>query len=1005
MKRSWSADELIEHATLLPSELELVNRQVSKEKEDHTQLGMACVLKYLQFNGYFPAAKNAVPWPVVNFLAQQLSVPPELYLKYDWHSRTLKRHRAQIRAALGYRPIDQGLTQELLEWLTQQINGLEQTLPDLKAKAYQYLRQAKIELPAPKYLERLVRSVLHQYERNVFGELAQKLSPACRIGLDRLLRIKGSHRDNVESVESANQPLENLFWRELKTDPAQLSLDSLLTLISKLKRLRQLDLPASLFQGLSPKTLQRLRQRAAVEGLDELKRHPLTIRYSLLAVFCHCRRAELTDYLVELLCDIVHKVGQSAVKRTEREMLRELRTTHKLNRRDALLLKIMQAVLAEPDKSVRELIYPLVGGESAAAELVVELENLSPAFRRQVQSRMRESYRLHYRRLLPPLLDALEFKTNAEEDKPLLEALALIKRYLGMGGQHYPPGEKVPLAGAVRPSRQEALWQTDSQGQRCIERVGYEMAVLELLREKLRSKAVWVAEASRYQNPEQDLPQDFEAKKSEYFAKLGQPVAAEEFVKALKQELKEALDGLEQNLPTNPKVKISERKGGWIGLSPLTAEAEPIELSRLKAEVARRWGMNNLLDILKETDLRLGFSELFKSATVRENLDRPVLQKRLLLCLYALGTNSGLKRISNSDHGENYDDLLYVRQRYILKDYLRAATSQVANAIFAARQPLIWGETSTTCASDSTLFGTWDGNLLARWHPRYKEKGVLVYWHVERKAVCVYSQLKSCASSEAAAMLQGLLSHQTELSIERHFVDTHGQSEVAFGFCRLLGFELMPRLKNIYAQKLYLAQAEAKTDELYPNLAPILKRAIKWELISEHYESLVKYAIALKNGLVEAEVLLRRFTSNAPSQSVFAAMAELGKAVKTIFLCRYLSDESLRQEIHAGLCTIENWNGANDFIFFGKGGDLTASQRQEQELSMLALHLLQISLIYINTLMLQSVLSEKEWYSRLATEDWRGLTPLFYLHINPYGSFHLKMEERLRIGGEEEEVA
>lgn len=70
MKRSWSAEELVEHATLLPSELELVNRQVSKEKEDHTRLGMTCVLKYLQFNGFFPAAKHDVPWPVVNFLAQ-----------------------------------------------------------------------------------------------------------------------------------------------------------------------------------------------------------------------------------------------------------------------------------------------------------------------------------------------------------------------------------------------------------------------------------------------------------------------------------------------------------------------------------------------------------------------------------------------------------------------------------------------------------------------------------------------------------------------------------------------------------------------------------------------------------------------------------------------------------------------------------------------------------------------------------------------------------------------
>ena len=42
--------------------------------------------------------------------------------------------------------------------------------------------------------------------------------------------------------------------------------------------------------------------------------------------------------------------------------------------------------------------------------------------------------------------------------------------------------------------------------------------------------------------------------------------------------------------------------------------------------------------------------------------------------------------------------------------------------------------------------------------------------------------------------------HCTEMKVEKQFVDTHGQNEVAFGFCHLLGFGLMPRLKNIYAQ-------------------------------------------------------------------------------------------------------------------------------------------------------------------------------------------------------------
>jgi TnpA family transposase len=58
--------------------------------------------------------------------------------------------------------------------------------------------------------------------------------------------------------------------------------------------------------------------------------------------------------------------------------------------------------------------------------------------------------------------------------------------------------------------------------------------------------------------------------------------------------------------------------------------------------------------------------------------------------------------------------------------------------------------------------------------------------------VCIYSQLKSCSSSEVAAMIEGLLRHCTDTN----YVDTHGVSVVGFGFTELLGFRLLPRLKK-----------------------------------------------------------------------------------------------------------------------------------------------------------------------------------------------------------------
>jgi len=535
--------------------------------------------------------------------------------------------------------------------------------------------------------------------------------------------------------------------------------------------------------------------------------------------------------------------------------------------------------------------------------------------------------------------------------------------------------------------------EADAAGDVRINRINYELCVLQTLREKLRCKEVWVEGSDRYRNPEEDLPADFEIRRDQYYEALRLPLDADSFITELQGELRDGLSLLEQGLPKNQHVQILSKGDGWIALSPLDAQPAPPSLLMLKSELSGRWPMTSLLDMLKEADIRVGFTETFKSPTAWESLERAILQPRLLLCLYGLGTNTGLKRMSAGEHGASYKDLLYVRRRFINKDHLRAAIRQVVNAIFRVRHPDIWGEGTTACASDSKKFGAWDQNLMTEWHVRYGGRGVMIYWHIERKSTCIYSQLKNCSSSEVAAMIEGVLRHCTEMSVNRQYVDSHGQSTVAFAFCRLLGFDLLPRLKAIHKQKLYRAD---KLDE-YPNLQPVLKRAIDWKLIKQQYDQMVKYATALRLGTAETEAILRRFTRSNLQHPTYKALAELGKAIKTIFLCRYLHELELRREIHEGLNVIEHWNSVNGFILYGKGGEFATNRREDQEITMLSLHLLQLCLVYINTLMMQRVLSEPQWQGRMQPEDLRALTPLVYGHVTPYGTFRLDMSKRLEI--------
>ncbi|MFE4667458.1 Tn3 family transposase [Streptomyces sp. NPDC056716] len=76
-------------------------------------------------------------------------------------------------------------------------------------------------------------------------------------------------------------------------------------------------------------------------------------------------------------------------------------------------------------------------------------------------------------------------------------------------------------------------------------------------------------------------------------------------------------------------------------------------------------------------------------------------------------------------------------------------------------------------------------------------------------------------------------------------------------------------------------------------------------------------------------------------------------------------------------------------------GAVRGPAEESQEVSMLALHLLQSALVHVNTLLMQEVLADPRWADKLTDADRRALSPLFWTHVNPYGRFELDMNSRL----------
>jgi len=966
MKLFWDQSELELNFTLNAEETKLLAKRT-----DTNKLGLAILLKYVQLEHHFPKKRKEIPIPLIKYVADQLKIPAEKFKNYsiDINRREIQRHRIIIRDYCNIKEWNKKYIKDIFDYLKTSIFPNKMEIEDVRNAILNFLYENLIEPPNPKPLTRIINSLIHSWENIFFERIYSELSSKTKKQLDNLL-ISPKSIDDIK-IAALRHNIGTISTASFKFETR------------KLQILRNISLKQiiPIFEEMPIHILKKYKNRIMSEPIREIKRHPARIRYAFLAIFVYIRRIETIDYLIYLLIEIVQRIKRNGNKKAEQVTLHE---GIRLKSPRETLYNIFVEYRREPHRYMDDVLPSIVSEEVIDSTIVnYELEGIS--FKDSEKIYMLKSF-YHYRQIIPILFDSIEFNSNNLNFKPVIEAIELIKKYSRQKIHHYPNTDEVKINGIVSFEWNKLVIKNGK-----VRRSAYELCLLLSLRDKIRCREIWITDSEKYRNPDKDIPQDFEEKRPFYLENLQLPKKSTSFVSELKKKMHASLESLNKSIPSNPNVEILPKRNGWIKVSPLIAQPEPVHLGMIKEKILEVYNYISLLDIFKEVNHRIKFTRHFRSLGQREILSRDLIEKRLLLTLYALGTNVGIKRIGIGSN-EHFDVLNYIKRRYVYEEPLRSANIDVANANFEIRLPHIWGKPATACASDSKRFGSWNQNIMTQWVNRFRGPVVKIYWHVEKKATCVYSQLQSCSASEVIAMIEGFVRHQTEMNIEKQYVDSHGQSLLAFAICHLLGLQLLPRLKGIHAKKLFRPY-KGKPDA-YPHLNSVMSRPIDWDLIQNQYDEIIKYVTAIKLNMASVESILKRFTKNNIKHPTYRAFMELGKVIRTIFMCDYLEDVTLRQEIHEGLNTIELWNGINDFIFFGKGGEFATNQRFHQEISVQCLHLVQNSMVYFNTLIIQAILQNTGLLDQMTEEDFRGLTPLFCNHINPYGVYNLDMEKR-----------
>ena len=114
------------------------------------------------------------------------------------------------------------------------------------------------------------------------------------------------------------------------------------------------------------------------------------------------------------------------------------------------------------------------------------------------------------------------------------------------------------------------------------------------------------------------------------------------------------------------------------------------------------------------------------------------------------------------------------------------------------------------------------------------------------------------------------------------------------------------RAGDVILIKTLLYRPAAGDPGTWPRLEPALTRPIRWDLIAAQYDQMIKYATAIRTGTASTQAILRRFTKANAIHPAYQAMAETGRAQRTIFIARYLRDRDLQREIGEGLNVVES---------------------------------------------------------------------------------------------------
>ena len=610
LKTSLTPKGLAERYTPTSSEVEFAQSQA---RSTRGQLSVLVMLKAFQRLGYFPAVA-AIPSPLIQHLRTCLSLRDSVSTLSSL--RSLRHYQSAIRCYLDVKPYDQNAQVDLAAQVADA--ALTKDHPaDLINVAVEWLIKDRYELPAFSTLDHLVSHLRSTTNTHLFQQISDGLSTTEQIYLDQLVL-----NESPETQASLNL---------LKSPPKSATFAHLTQLQIKFSQLMTFGDAQRLLTGLPSTKRQSFAAQAKALDSSELRQHQPPKRRTLLLCLLYQAQVQTREHLVEMFLKRMQIIRNQAKAR-----LVQLRESH-LSQTKILLEQFAEVLTvsshSDSEAALGHQVQFVLERHGGAKQMLQQCEEIATYNSDNYRPLLWRFYQ-HYRKQLFQLVRSLDIRSTSQ-DQSLVEAVQFILGHEHRRSQWLPA---VPDLSFI-----SDLWRplvVDGSGEsQHLARRPLEVCVFSYLALDLKTGDACVVGSESYADFREQLLswKECEPQLTQYCAELSVPDQANQFVAALRTQLTETAQQVDQVCQASEQFSLSPQ--GVPILKRIEALPKPPGADALEAAIWEKLPERSLLDILCNTEHWLNWTRHFGPASGAEpKLEKPM--ERYIFTTFGMGAIS-----------------------------------------------------------------------------------------------------------------------------------------------------------------------------------------------------------------------------------------------------------------------------------------------------------------------------------------------------------------------------